>query len=1390
MVQFASCFYVVTNFSMSKGNNDRGVGGVDQVEGYPFCIDEISQEVLDKSSGTESDVDVILDPQKEIEKALNELDRSKQLIAVLGFTGDEKVEFKRMPQGYKAMRVHVPENEAGKVVDLLNEVAYSCNNGGFVAKSAVFVGTGLDRGGVSFDYVIPSDKITKLKSGLDDDFIYFKLDVDTSDSSQVLYSKGNGVSVVGAKFEEFADGPKIYSLGTICYPTDKSKSAPSSFDKVPVVGGSNVLCSLGSLDAADIECVKVPRQGVCAYLWIDGKFAEKWGTDEENKEEMRALLSQLRVLTSSKNYSIYNYGGGFLIIDTAERGGAELVEIASGLNKIFDEKVNMFVNAGNVEHHDFDENGVKVSIDNLLSIGGKEKTIFNKFNGGVFLAGEIYDSDKGELKGRDGTRFRTDANDVSEEAYGYPLYKLISHTPNVKLKRGGPDRPIGIDDKISTVGGWIKDPKVKVVEIYGGAGMGKSCLMYELAKMCPGASILSMSASGKGTPMHGLATIMMQEISHLNGMYVDYNKSFEEEDLLKFDGFLAMMKSSVEMRRFIQADPFMAAGLFKKMLKVATQEKGELVVFLDDIHDADKDTIGKVVDILRDISFSSSPQDITFVIGRRDDEGEEPLAYKELKKLLKEKGMLKEQEVDGLNFSDREITHDYALSSLPSKVRESFSTGRLSGNWYMVLGEMAVRSPFKMTDAMDLLLMKVQDYEKENEKSPWMVEDGGITLYPRFFDKVEGVVRKAGRDMGGFLQERINKLSTMESWVVECVAMLGGAVNKEQFNVLCDMFKGIDEVDVKALVDGRYLVSSENGGYAISHPIMTEVILKSTKNEEKVKLSKMIYERFQKDEGASVDSGLLLSVLHNIAGEVSFDDEGFWEEYAASVSVKFEECKIESAPKEAFSTAMNVVNRPGTSIKKFLADFVEDPTIEIPENILKLITDSLVELAKNAIIIGKYSEGKEAIKLLEVFLKRGFISDEKRQEIYGIMFELEYVGTMSRRGGGGELKKIYEEKFESGKELASMRKVLFELKIAYRGMDMEKIGELESQYASEIKENSNESSKFFKEYMEVFNLVNCRIPIEKLIIEVSEAGWDEDVSFQPGVLSSEQKVMLGIIKDDLEKLKGMKGKNPGKVSHYVEVSMLHQEQEIAAFLGDFDRAVVLAKEYGRQSLQMDAVKDFVSGYKMGGDFAIEKELTEALVSERGLDIEKIKRAIEIYSEGANCLNEIDKDDFYQLSIRIQRIRAIGLLVDAYIQQVKMSDNILEKAKIKADTEKYLKIALADFKYINEDPKWKECAGKWEGGYVQYYLSGCMWPLIDAVEKSRLVKKDAVKEDIDSIYDWPYMLKENVEWGKEYSVRVKVPSGDFSDLGERDRKFKNIDKLLAYISLKGTNKSSK
>jgi hypothetical protein len=165
-------------------------------------------------------------------------------------------------------------------------------------------------------------------------------------------------------------------------------------------------------------------------------------------------------------------------------------------------------------------------------------------------------------------------------------------------------------------------------------------------------------------------------------------------------------------------------------------------------------------------------------------------------------------------------------------------------------------------------------------------------------------------------------------------------------------------------------------------------------------------------------------------------------------------------------------------------------------------------------------------------------------------------------------------------------------------------------------------------------------------------------------------------------------------------------------------------------------------------------------------------ALKTYGEeGIKSLTGVDQEDFYQFSIRVQRIRATGILALSYANEIETrKPGEHEREQLRKELEAHMEKALEDFKYINKHQKWKRGA---KSPHIQYYVMGYIGHLLSVAKELKIMTVDFDNEE-----EFPYMNAQGVEQGKLYAD--SVVNEPAHDLNERYRKTKGLELMANFI----------
>ena len=139
--------------------------------------------------------------------------------------------------------------------------------------------------------------------------------------------KGNGISLLGARFKELAD---------------------INSEKQPRLDLEPAYATEDSLATAKEEKIHLPRQGQSLYLALEDNFAKE--LESSKNPDVKVLLNQLAVIFHSKNFHITRQNGYLVIFNTSERAGSYLTTMAANIHRATQGKTKAFIGQGNITH--------------------------------------------------------------------------------------------------------------------------------------------------------------------------------------------------------------------------------------------------------------------------------------------------------------------------------------------------------------------------------------------------------------------------------------------------------------------------------------------------------------------------------------------------------------------------------------------------------------------------------------------------------------------------------------------------------------------------------------------------------------------------------------------------------------------------------------------------------------------------------------------------------------------------------------------------------------------------------------------------------------------------------------------------------------------------------
>ena len=1319
--------------------------------------DDLNNGKTPQATAGETQADLEL-AMVEFEQKIAHLPPRQRLIALLGFT--KNVEAKFLPDCFKAIQLTVPRNRMADIKRITEDQRIDA-----FPVSSDFKGSPDDES-IVLTYMVPfqngaSSNLKNLELALQSEKIPTELAV-ASNRPVVVRTKGNGLNIIGPDFSE----------------TKQLGKPPFTRRPIePALQPETGYASQASYESAKAETTNIPRQGGCTYMLLEDNFVDK--IQKGKDEDLSRILRQISQIFSAPNFHISRQGGFLVIVNTADRAGAYLTSLSMGLLKASGGHTKAIMGKGEVIHR---PKGQGFEMKGFMATQEKQKDLL-ELEDGVYLSADMYDPALQRLKGRDGAQHLTTA---APHWSNKDLLQVKEHKPSVELKVGGPDKFIGYEPELTKFNSALTDTETKLIMIRASAGMGKTALLSEAEKTNPSMIVTTIDPSQSHVQGGGLVKIVEQITT-----YVENNLDpAAEEPRVAYA--LKAFKDQTEDKKisFAQRNPKDLMDMCIRALDFLREKLGPLKLVIDDVHHIDRHSDTYVMAMVGQLLSGEGKDKV--VLSMRPEDRYKSEAQSTLEKQIRSQG---EEEIEGeeekattvkvvtltgLDFSDPEVAEEWIMHSLPA---ETTKGNHLAGDWWQKLGQKAGKFPLAMMTYMDEIMLERAKMKKQKRLDPLQVSGGEIRLSTECLNRLLKKIPTGG-DLGIYYQEKQNKLPENLQTFMHCAALLGGAISEGQISVINQIIgqPGVTAKELQeVLLAGCYLVEGVAGKYRFKHQTISDSVLGSMNAERNVDLSTRLYLQFKDDR--SINEETKLTLLHNVAPTVSEQNTSFWQAYSSRVRGSLSETSTHKSYGHGHALAGTVLGdikgldeleKEGklTVIQQNLMRLRREPDAQVTEDMYRMIIESLAELGRDALMVGQFKESETALAIIEEIAATNPGLIQNLKPIYMLMLDLAYA-----RQEGSKMRKIYEEKLGKGTALEPAERAAYDVQIAYMSTvgfiggkpDLDAVLKAYEQNVSVLSKISrNPQDPNYGGYLEATRLMKGRVPFEAVRNAVvnREGGkkFDEDVMLQPKALTPLQMGQLKEIDQALKPLFESREKNPTAFSPYSEMGLLDLDAQVKAMLGKYPEAISAFSEYWRQANQMGIHREAARAAKMKGDVQMEQGL-----SRNQIDRERVLEAIKTYGEeGIKSLATLPDTEPYQFPVRVQRIRAIGILAESYLYEMETrKPQPKEAEQMHNALLDHVKEAFKDFDYINE--KWPQYAADPE---VQYYLMGYMGYVMQATKVFNITAP--------YIKNHPYVNAEALAAGQKYGNEIIVDSPDGADLKEKPRKLKGHGYMAQFV----------
>lgn len=1050
--------------------------------------------------------------------------------------------------------------------------------------------------------------------------------------------------------------------------------------------------------------------GGCTFLSIDLSTLLKI----KEEKAIQHILSQIEALSKSPDYIFRSDdSGNITIIALAQRSGGFLTRLSDGINKATGNKTNQLIGGGNLK---MDANGVLAMegyTNPSLRAGLKKLT-------GMYIRRE---DDERFKVGRDTTTAHTETEAVPNIP---ELLKITKVERGATLRvGGGPDKLIGYKEELDQLRAAI-DPKSKsrLIVLKGHAGRGKSRLLSELAAENP--SMLKISIDPAGENIQGYAMVSIaDQLATFGEKHLPQRAKSSSiyQELLEFS-----QSSEAEKIEKAQTKPRDVAKLIFHTLKIFEAMLGSFTLAIDDTHHIDRHSDPLLMEMLHNF-LRDSKNSTKVLLSLRPEERYKSAAQSSLESKVRSFGKgehlctvnLENPETGEpkLDLRNPDVAYEYIWHSLPEDIRTNNKIAppqpRKLIDLHTILAE-KINSPFELTSLINIIL---------RDKRNLIVNDEGIFLHPNAIRKIDKI--KNSEDLAIFHREKIRRLKRPHKKTLQLMALLGSKVPITQFLTVVRNITGettnLWSIITELKLDGYVAITErEDGGsqaetiegkqIQLQHESIRDMVLASINKDEKRKLAIQVYNEIKDLPGVHNDT--LFALLAEAATNTSIRNTGFWTHYTARGNKALEDAHTKNSHGRAYGIAMTVLDDleetagKKTELQKALQLLLNpEKASEVPHGIKELLIKSLLTVVENGIFLGRFTKVHETIGILER-------TGEKKHmtKAYLLGFKGAYAQVDTRT------MEAYAAKLEHRRDLTPGQRFEIELKLAFKkARTPEEFQACLESYKTKEKELAALKTSDLKLWAELGRL-KVRITFEKVRVNLLEQGVDGDVLVEPSHFTADTSIRLIASEKELSAMDQDRRNTPGKFEQIEELYLLDQLASTNGYLGNYDKAIAAYSEVWRLAEQMGIPREAARAAKIKGDIQVMQGIAQIefpvadkpgkATARRVIDRQKILQAISTYQEeGLPPMEKVDKDEYYQILVRCQSLRAIGILALSYKNEIAEAKSTRDQGTlddIKQALAPHLKTALENFRYISSSKVYGPYLASEDGEFSYYIMS--------------------------------------------------------------------------------------
>ncbi|MDA1060933.1 MAG: ATP-binding protein, partial [bacterium] len=1086
------------------------------------------------------------------------------------------------------------------------------------------------------------------------------------------------------------------------------------------------------------------REGKCTYMIIDPNLLLK---DPNDAPHVKRVFQTISGLAQSQDFYITSDNrGNVVVIALTQRAGGSLARWANATFDSTGQRANILLGNGELRKS---TNSLVINgypnieeLDNIREIGSNKREI------------RVRNSDFHSLSsGRDSTLFQFRSRRDQQN----PDFLQIRITPEIQLKvGGGPDRLIGYEQELEDLReATSSSSETRLSILKGNAGTGKSRLLHELVSRNPSSIVLSLDPAGQHIQGDALVTVANQLAKTLKSkLSTNEKRSSQIAPLLEFydNGEIYKLAKA-------QKDPDDVVTICLNALKAYESKEGGFTLVLDDVHHTDRHSDIHLMKLINSFLDQSSGKAI---LAMRPEERFHSKVQMALEstiqsiftnksgrgKYVKHISLIDNDGKPKLDLSDTQTAHDYVFYSLPEERRTNPDNGepRSLGDWPKQLGEIA-NTAFEFTTYINAILEKPDLY--------LIVGKEQIDLQPEALTRIKDI----SGDLTIYHTERVaTDLSPGSRKLLECIALVGDKVPiGKLLGFTRKILPGTITKELEELTEKGFLIDKGEARYRFWHETIRDAVLSGMDSKSRKELALQLHDAFKGEERLSHDNRLAL--LQHAAGSQQEDETRYWTTYGSTANEALEDATTKGTYGKGFGLAMTILDDLNPDVPSTVTRAIEKMKkgAKTSEEIKNFIVRALVSTVYNGVYLGRTQKAYEAIEALEKIAthRPGSVNFKM---IYLLGFEAAYITT--------DLEKLeeFELKLKEKTDLKTSnpkKQLLIDLKFAY------KIAAAKTHNFAECQKVCEENPEIMQSFSEDPNSDDSteirrliyRIRLEQSKVNLAKNGVDEDVITDPSLLSQAQSNELFALLENLAPQEEKRRRDPSSFRPIDELFLLDQVAQTKSHLGHWDAACDDFKEIWRIAMQMEIYTQAARAAKLRGDMEVMQGLSQIKGStkdQKGYVIpfpngiilrKKILQAINTYTEeGLSALKNVDENNQYNFILRIQRIRAIGILALSYENEIKVakSSNPTDTehlARIQSELAPHIATAMEDLSVLEEEP-WKQAAQG--NGEAPYYVSPYANIIVNCADQLEI--ESIPEEDRSTSL---YLSPEAIQKGLEY-----------------------------------------